>query len=88
MHTSVAVVTAEASARYAKQLLFHVGRKASVQPLEGVPEGGELVFPYGIGTIRPEMDRLVLHASAADLESLARVEDDSGGTWCGSGARG
>ena len=87
MHTSVAVVTAEASARYAKQLLSHVGRKASVQPLEGVPEGGQLVFPYGIGTIRPEMDRLVLHASAADLESLARVEDVLGRHLVRFGAR-
>jgi reactive intermediate/imine deaminase len=87
VHTSMAVVTAEASARFAKQLLSHVGRKARVQPLDGSPEGGQLVFAYGIGTIRPEVGRLVLRASAADLESLARVEDVLGRHLVRFGAR-
>jgi 2-iminobutanoate/2-iminopropanoate deaminase len=86
-HSSTAVVAAEAAARYAKQLLSHVGRKATVQPLEGVPEGGRLVFAYGVGTVRPENGRLVLQASASDPESLARVEDVLGRHLVRFGAR-
>jgi 2-iminobutanoate/2-iminopropanoate deaminase len=86
-HSSTAVVTAEAAARFAKQLLSHVGRKASVQPLEGVPDGGRLVFAYGVGTVRPENGRLVLHAAASDPESLARVEDVLGRHLVRFGAR-
>ena len=84
---STAVVATEASARYAKQLLSHVGRKATVEPLDDVPEGGRLVFAYGVGTVRPDRDRLVLHASAEDFESLARVEDVLGRHLVRFGAR-
>jgi hypothetical protein len=73
--TSTAAVSTEASERYAKQLLAHLGRKNPVEPVEGTPNAGRLVFAYGIGTVRPEIDRLVLEADAPDEESLARVQD-------------
>jgi len=73
--TSTAIVPTEAGARYAKQLLAHVGRKNTVEQLEGEPDGGRLIFPYGRGDVRPGQDHLLLTASAADVESLARVED-------------
>ncbi len=75
MPTSTAAVSTEASERYAKQLLAHLGRKNPVEPVEGAPNAGRLVFAYGIGTVRPEIDRLVLEADAPDEESLARVQD-------------
>jgi len=70
-----AVVATESSERYAKQLLSHVGRKNGVEPLDGVPAGGRIVFPDGVGTIRPEPGRLVLEADAADAAGLDHVED-------------
>ena len=73
--TSVAVVTTDAAARYAKQLLSHVGRKATVEPVEDEHDGGRLVFSYGTGTLRAREGRLVMEASAGDAESLAHVED-------------
>jgi hypothetical protein len=75
VHTSVAVVTTDAPARYAKQLLSHVGRKATVEQLDDARDGGRLVFSYGTGTLRPQDGRLVMEATAADAESLAHVED-------------
>lgn len=75
MPTATAVVTTDAAVRYAKQLLAHLGRKNTVEPVDGAPDGGRLVFAYGLGTVRPEDGRLVLEAFAADEESLARVQD-------------
>lgn len=75
MPTSIAAVPTDAAQRYAKQLLAHLGRKNTVEPVEGAPDAGRLVFAYGLGTVRPEADRLVLEASASDDESLARVQD-------------
>ena len=75
MPTSVAAVPTDAPERYAKQLLAHLGRKIPVEPVDGVPEGGRLLFAYGAGIVRPEAGRLVLEATAADDESLARVQD-------------
>jgi hypothetical protein len=72
---SIAAVPTEASDRYAKQLLAHLGRKNPVEPVEGSPDAGRLVFAYGRGTVRPEADRLVLEADAPDEESLTRVQD-------------
>jgi 2-iminobutanoate/2-iminopropanoate deaminase len=72
---STASVATDAAGRYAKQLLAHLGRKNAVDPLDGCPDGGRIRFAYGIGTVRPEADRLVLVAAAADAASLARVED-------------
>ena len=34
-----------------------------------------MIFGYGTGTVRPEDNRLVLEATAEDVESLAHVED-------------
>jgi hypothetical protein len=73
--TSVAVVITDAPTRYAKQLLSHVGRKATVEQLDDEHEGGRLVFSYGTGTLRAHPDRLVMEAEAADAASLAHVED-------------
>ena len=75
MPESTASVATDAAGRYAKQLLAHLGRKNSVEPLDGAPDGGRIRFAYGTGTVRPEADRLVLLATADDAESLARVED-------------
>jgi uncharacterized protein len=73
--TSTAIVATDAAARYAKQLLAHLGRKNTVERLEGEPDGGRLIFAYGSATLSPSGDRLVMTAVAADAESLARVED-------------
>jgi uncharacterized protein len=72
---STAEVATDAAERYAKQLLAHLGRKNQVDPLDGSAEGGRIRFAYGTGTVRPDGDRLVLVATAADGESLARVQD-------------
>jgi hypothetical protein len=75
MHTAKAFVTTDAPERYAKQLLSHLGRKNTVESIDGVPDGGRLVFAYGTGVVRPEPNELVLEAAAPDVESLARVEE-------------
>ena len=55
MLLSTAVVTTDASARYAKQLLSHLGHKVKVEPLPDQPApAGRLVFAYGIGTVLPQ----------------------------------
>ena len=48
MFTSTAIVPTDAAARYAKQLLSHIGRKAGVEPVEGDPEAGLLRLSAGI----------------------------------------
>jgi hypothetical protein len=73
--TSTAVVVTDAPARYAKQLLSHLGRKAGVTPLDDEPDGGLLHLSAGTGIVRPRADHLILQAAAADAESLAAVED-------------
>lgn len=73
MHRSTAVVATDAAARYAKQLLAHLGRKNPVEALDG--GCWRLRFAYGTGTVRPDAERLVLEAEAADAPSLARVQD-------------
>lgn len=75
MPTSTAVVPTDAAARYAKQIVSHLGRKVTVENVDGVPHAQRLVFAYGAGVVRPEADRLVLDAAADDDESLAKVED-------------
>jgi uncharacterized protein len=72
---SIAVVATDAPERYAKQLLAHLGRKDNVETVPGERQGGRLIFGYGMGTVRPEDNRLVLEATAEDVESLAHVED-------------
>jgi hypothetical protein len=73
--TSTALVATDAAARYAKQLLAHLGRKAGVEAVDGEPDGGLLRLSAGTGIVRPRADHLVLEARAADAESLALVED-------------
>jgi hypothetical protein len=73
--TSTAAVPTDAAGRYAKQLLSHLGRRNPVELVDGAPDARRLVFAYGTGTVRPETDRIVLEAAAADAESLARVQD-------------
>ncbi len=75
MLTSSAVVATESPARYAKQLLSHLGRKNTVEPLDGDADGGRLVFAYGVATLRPQGEQLLLDATAPDEEGLAHVED-------------
>ena len=76
MMMSTAVVVTDASSRYAKQLLSHLGHKVAVEPLDDQPApAGRLVFSYGTGTVVPRDGTLVLEAAAADAESLARVKD-------------
>ena len=70
-----AIVSTDAGARYARQLLSHLGRKNPAKPLDGSPDGGILTFAYGVGTLRPETGGLVLLAEADDADSLARVQD-------------
>ena len=72
---SVADVPTGAAARYAKQLLSHLGSSVAVQAIEGEPQAGRLVFDYGTATAVPGSGRLTLRAAAADTESLARVQD-------------
>jgi uncharacterized protein len=72
---SVAEVPTDAAARYAKQLLAHLGHKVAVEAIDGEPQGGRLVFAYGTATVVPGPDRLTLRAAAGDAESLARVQD-------------
>jgi hypothetical protein len=73
--TSTAVVPTDAPGRYAKQLLAHLGRKNPVEDVDGLPHAQRLVFAYGSGIVRPEQEHLLLEATAADAESLAKVED-------------
>ncbi len=76
MLVSVALVSTDSSARYAKQLLSHLGRKVQVEPLPDQPEpAGRLVFAYGVGTVLPTPAGLELRAAAADADALARVQD-------------
>ncbi|WP_396909273.1 DUF2218 domain-containing protein [Mycolicibacterium sp.] len=72
---AVAEVPTDAAARYAKQLLAHMSHKVAVEEVEGQPLGGRLVFAYGTAAVLPGPDRLTLRATAADTESLARVQD-------------
>ena len=76
MLVSVAVVPTDAPARYAKQLLSHLGRKVTVEPVPERPEpAGRLVFAYGVGDVLPGPAALELRATAGDAESLAHVQD-------------
>jgi hypothetical protein len=75
MLLSVAVVATDASERYAKQLLSHLGHKVTAEPLPDRPEpAGRLVFAYGVGTVLPEPGSLVLRAVAGDPASLERLQ--------------
>lgn len=76
MLVSIAVVDTDSPARYAKQLLSHLGRKVAVEPVPGRPEpAGRLVFADGFGDVLPGAQALELRATAPDGEALARVQD-------------
>ena len=76
MLLSVAVVSTDAPERYGKQLLSHLGRKVQTEPLPDRPApAGRLLFAYGVGTVLPMPGQLILRATAANQESLARVQD-------------
>ena len=76
MLLSVAVVSTDASERYGKQLLSHLGSKVQTEPLPDRPAAsGRLLFAYGVGTVLPMPGELILRATAANQESLARVQD-------------
>jgi hypothetical protein len=76
MLLSIAVVSTDASERYGKQLLSHLGRKVQTEPLPDRPApAGRLLFAYGVGTVLPMPGQLILRATAANQESLARVQD-------------
>ncbi len=75
MLVSTAVVITDAPARYAKQLLAHLGHKVIVEPMADDPQGGRLLFAYGTGTVHVAGGSLVMDARAEDAESLARVQD-------------
>ncbi len=76
MLVSIATVSTPTPERYAKQLLSHLGRKVGVEPLPDRPDpAGRLVFAYGAGVVLPGTSVLELRATAADAESLARVQD-------------
>jgi hypothetical protein len=70
--TSSAHVPTDAAPRYAKQLVAHLGRKVPVEDVDG---GRRLAFEFGSGIVRAGADAVVLEATAADAETLARVED-------------
>jgi hypothetical protein len=72
MRTSTARVATDAAPRYAKQLVSHLGRKV---PVSDTDTGERLTFDFGTGEVRAEAAALVLTATAADDEALARVED-------------
>ena len=75
MLVSTAVVTTDAPARYAKQLLSHLGHKVQLEPLDDEPDGGRLVFAYGTGTIRVPCGPAAARCRRRDEDSLARVQD-------------
>ncbi|MGH8893603.1 MAG: DUF2218 domain-containing protein [Actinomycetes bacterium] len=73
MPSSTAVVVTDSPARYAKQLVSHLGRKVPVEEEPGA-NGHRLAFDYGVGIITSGTDRLLLRAEAADPDALSRVE--------------
>lgn len=81
---STARVPTDASARYAKQLASHLGRRIEV---EAVGDGWRLRIGGGTCELLPRTDALLLSATAPDAESLAAVEDVVGRHLVRFGAR-
>lgn len=71
MLTATAVVETSASARYAKQLASHLGRRATVVD---EPQGQRILIGEGSCLLSPG-DALVLEAVAPDADALERVKD-------------
>jgi hypothetical protein len=69
---SSAEVTTDSPARYAKQLVSHLGRKVQV---DETPDGSVLTFGSGRGVVTPGDGVLVLRAEAEGPERLAEVQD-------------
>ncbi|MFG3021958.1 DUF2218 domain-containing protein [Streptomyces sp. NPDC048254] len=73
MPLATARVTTTRPARYLKQLVSHMSHKATTAL---TPDGrGTITVASGTCTLGTTPDRLELTASAADAESLARVQD-------------
>ena len=72
MLTANAYVATDAAPRYVKQLVAHLGRKVPVHDIGG---GHRLAFGFGAGDVSAVPDGVLLVATAADEESLARVQD-------------
>ena len=73
---AVASVTTPTPERYAKQLLSHLGHKATVSPLEVGPAGsGLLQLSRGVGVVVPADGTLLMPAFAATEEDLLVVQD-------------
>ncbi|MFD8578815.1 DUF2218 domain-containing protein [Streptomyces virginiae] len=73
MPLATARVATDRPARYIKQLVSHMGHKATTAL---TPDGrGTITVAAGTCTLTPTPDRLELSASAVDVESLARVQD-------------
>ena len=71
-----ALVATDAPARYAKQLLSHLGRKVAVEPVEGHDDAaGRLRIGDGTGEVIPGDEVLLLTATAPDPDQLDRVKD-------------
>jgi hypothetical protein len=72
VHASRADVATTTPARYAKQLVSHLGRKVEFR-VDGDTATAELAG--GTGTVISGDTTLTLIAEAPDAESLARVQD-------------
>lgn len=73
MPSSIAHVTTDQAARYAKQLASHHGRKV---PAESLPGGStQLTFPFGHGVLTPQPEQLIPRATADDTHALEQVQD-------------
>jgi len=70
---SIAVVTTTSPERYAKQLVSHLGHKATVEPVTEMAT--RLRLAAGVGVVRIEGQTLVLEADAPDADALDRVQD-------------
>ena len=81
---SVADVPTGAAARYAKQLLSHLGPTVAVEAIEGEPQAGRLVFDYGTATVVPGSAGSRCVRPPPTPSSLARVQDVVTAIWSGS----
>ena len=70
-HTSRADVATDTPARYAKQLVSHLGRKVAFTEDQGIWSAD---LNGSVARITPGEGVLVLQAEAPDVESLARIE--------------
>ena len=85
MLTSSAVVATDAPGRYAKQLLSHLGRKNTVEPLTDAPDGGRLVFAYGSAALRPQDGGCGWRRAHRTPRAWPTWRTCCSGTWSGSG---